>query len=278
VEGGTSGFEKIREHPELVHIPVGSIQAYLSTDYRIIRLSPGLFAPISFRNAERQQEKIDRAYRLALDESTIKAFLFARRSVKDCSSVFPIWNERFEAEVVRFLCRRSDEDALWESCAATCQHNALMDEASALRLLARKTTAQFRLTPSWLVERSYIIPSLHSTLAVAGRALDVGAISWIEANQLLAASQIPEERGVNCIILLSALGILSPISKWWAPIPITQQANKIFESLSNALHGAEGLSWNSPEIANLISYRSAAEIGVKEATLKGIFTSCNIHS
>lgn len=273
VEGGVLGHKKCRESGDLADVALGSFQFHLSTDHRIIRISPGLFAPWSFVKSDRYKEKMERAYRLALDEATIRSFLFSRRCRPEGSPLFPLWNERYDAEVVSALCGRREEDILWESCASVCRVNEHMDGLSALRLTARRATAQFRLAPGWLSSRAFSVPSFVSAFTVAGLAIDQGAISWMEANKALAASQITEERGVNCIILLSALGILKPISCWWQPVPVAHNASEIFESLSRVIHDYGDLKWSSPEVSRALCM-SAAVIGVKESTLNGIIASC----
>ena len=276
VEGGANGCEKMREHPEFCNIPTGSFQACLSKDHRICRLSPGLFAPVSFRRADKLYEKMERAYKVALDETTVKSYLFARRTVVNCELLFPLWNKRFEAEVVKMLSRRNYEDPLWESCASVCIGNEFIDNASALKLTARRSTAQFQLTPSWMIVRSFAVPDFSSALAVAAHAKVNGRVSWIEANQLLGASQVTEERGVNCIILLSALGILSPIKNWWGPVETSSTAQETFEILANIQHRKGWVSWKTDEIWVRLTNRVPSEIGVKGVTYDGIKKSCGV--
>jgi hypothetical protein len=276
VEGGANGCKKFREHPEFCNIPTGSFQACLSKDYRICRLSPGLFAPISFKSADKLYEKMERSYKIALDETTVKAYLFARRSVVNCELLFPLWNNRFEAEVVKMLSRRNDEDPLWESCASVCSGNELIDKASALKLTARRSTAEFRLTPSWMMLRSFAVPDFSAALAVAAHAIVTGSVSWIEANQLLGASQVNEERGVNCIILLSALGILSPIKHWWGPVETSSTAQEIFDYLAKIQHCNGHVRWKTQDIWDRLASRTPSEIGVKGATYNGIINSCGV--
>jgi hypothetical protein len=225
VEGDSAGYSKFREFSTNPIIHENTYSSYLANDPRMIRLSPGLFAPLNYEKSTNYNRKIEKAYELSLDESTIRAFLFARRSEENCSRIFPLWNDQYEACVVKLLSKRNEDDPVWESCASVCKINQYMDDNVELAFEIRRVTAQFRLSPSWQTNRSYVAPDLRSVLAIAACALDSGSLSWISANKLLGSSYLVEERGINAIILLSALGILEPVDKWWLPIKISNKIN-----------------------------------------------------
>ena len=273
VEGDSAGYSKFREFLTNPIIYENTYSSYLANDPRIIRLSPGLFAPSNYEKSINYNRKTEKAYELALDESTIRAFLFARRSEENCSRIFPLWNDQYEACVVKFLSKRNEDDLLWESCVSVCKINEYIDDNVELAFETRRVTAQFRLSPSWLTNRSYVAPDLRSVLAIAACALDSGSLSWISANKLLGSSYLVEERGINAIILLSALGILDPVDKWWLPIKISNKSKDVFSFISQRLSADYQFNWSSPEIREILISKNGNSVGVRDATYQFLLES-----
>jgi len=202
-----------------------SIQAMMSIDPRIIRLSPAIYAPFS-ANTNDDSSRINRARKLALNEPAVRAYCLAKESGEDPSAFFLIWDYAQEQLWYRWLKKRNNKELL-DSLVYVADQSKWPEQTLSERLGLKesKIDACFEIKPHWIQNRSYKCPSFEDILICARNAVIKKSFSWISANHMNGGSFIAGELGANIVVIMSALGILNPSkSHWRGRIPICTDA------------------------------------------------------